>query len=504
MLEMFFTGFAAVLTFKVMALIFLGVVVGIIFGSIPGLTATMAVALCIPLTFGMDITAAISLLIGLYVGGVSGGLISAILINIPGTPSSVATCFDGSPLAKRGEAGKALGVGIVASFLGGLLSVFALIFLAPPLSTIALKFGPFEYFAIAVFSLTLIASLSGKSMPKGLLACLIGMMMAFVGIAPVDATPRFTFGIDQLSSGFDLLPVLIGLFAVTEVMKESEGCWIKGRVYDAAKHKIALGKIKGFGFTLVEALTQKLNFIRSFVIGLVIGILPGIGGGTSNLLAYAVAKSQSKTPEKFGTGVIDGIVASETSNNAAVGGAFLPLLTLGIPGDTVTAMLLGGFMIHGVTPGPLLLTSHGHLVYAIFAALIIAHFVMLIVEFWGLRIFVKALDIPKHILLPIIISLCVVGAYGLNNDMTDVWSLLLFGLLGFGLEKQGYPLAPLILGFILGPMVETNLRRGLMHTGGDFMPFLFQPIAALFFALTILSVTWILYKGHKKSSPSRA
>lgn len=502
MLELFLAGFAAVLTLKALALIVLGVVVGIVFGSIPGLTATMAVALCIPLTFGMDIVAALSLLVGLYVGGVSGGLISAILINIPGTPSSVATCFDGAPMAKRGEAGKALGIGIVFSFWGGLLSVFALMFIAPPLSTIALKFGPFEYFAIAVFSLTLIASLSGKSMAKGLLASLIGMTMAFVGIAPVDATERFTFGIDQLASGFDLLPVLIGLFAVAEVMKEAEGCWVKGRNYEAAKHKITIDKIKGFGFTFAEAIEQKVNFARSFVIGLVIGILPGIGGGTSNLLAYAVAKSQSKHPEKFGTGVMDGLVASETANNATVGGAFLPLLTLGIPGDTVTAMLLGGFMIHGVTPGPLLLTSHGKLVYAIFAALIIAHVVMLVVEFWGLRIFVKALDVPKHILLPIIIALCVVGAYGLNNTMGDVWGLLLFGVLGYGLDKLGYPLAPLILGFILGPMVETNLRRGLMHTGGDFMPFFAQPIAALFFAITALSVCWIGYQQYKKTSNS--
>lgn len=500
MLEMIVAGFTAVLTIKVFSLILLGTIVGIIFGSIPGLTATMAVALCIPLTFGMDVIAALSLLIGLYVGGVSGGLLSAILINIPGTPSSVATCFDGSPMAKKGEAGKALGVGIVFSFWGGLLSVFALMFLAPPLSQIALKFGPFEYFAIAVFSLTLIASLSGKSMAKGLLASLIGMTMAFVGTAPIDGNQRFTFGINDLSSGFDLLPVLIGLFAVTEVMKEAEGCWLKGKVFDAAKHKIQVGKIKGFGFTLAEAVGQKINFIRSFVIGLVIGILPGIGGGTSNLLAYAVAKSQSKNPEKFGTGVIDGVVASETANNATVGGAFLPLLTLGIPGDTVTAMLLGGFIIHGVTPGPLLLTSNPALVYAIFAALIVAHFLMLVTEFWGLRIFIKALDIPKHILLPIIISLCVVGAFGLNNSMSDVWGLLLFGLLGYALDKFNYPLSPLILGFILGPMVETNLRRGLMHTSGDFLPFLSQPIAAVFFALTVLSTGWIAYQQYKKTA----
>jgi len=501
-MDLFIAGLQTLLQWQNFLIIPIGLALGIIVGAIPGLTSDLGIILCIPLTYSMEPTMAILMLLAIYCGGTYGGSITAILINTPGTSANAATLFDGYPMAKKGEAGKALGIGIVFSFWGGLLSVFALIFLAPPLSTIALKFGPYEYFSIAVFSLTLIASLSGKSMSKGLLASLIGMMMAFVGIAPVDATQRFTFGIDQLASGFDLLPVLIGLFAVTEVMKEAEGCWVKGRVYDAAKHKIALGKIKGFGFTLAEAMTQKFNFFRSFVIGLVIGILPGIGGGTSNLLAYAVAKSQSKTPEKFGTGIIDGVVASETANNATVGGAFLPLLTLGIPGDTVTAMLLGGFMIHGVTPGPLLLTSHGNLVYAIFAALIIAHVAMLVVEFWGLRIFIKALDIPKHILLPIIISLCVVGAFGLNNDMTDVWSLLLFGLLGFGLEKQCYPLAPLILGFILGPMVETNLRRGLMHTGGDFMPFFAQPIAALFFALTALSVVWIFYQGYKKDSKS--
>ena len=499
MLELLIGGFAAVLTVKVLALILLGTVVGIVFGSIPGLTATMAVALCIPLTFGMDITPAISLLIGLYVGGISGGLLSAILINIPGTPASVATCFDGSPMAKRGEAGKALGTGIVFSFGGGLFSIAALMFLAPPLSRIALKFGPYEYFAIAVFSLTLIASLSGKSMAKGLLAALIGMSLAFVGIAPIDGAPRFTLGLDALESGFDLLPVLIGLFAVAEVMKEAEGCWLKERMFDAAKHKIVVGKIKGFGFTWAEALGQKLNFFRSSIIGLAIGILPGIGGGTSNLLAYAVAKSQSKQPERFGTGVMDGIVASESANNATVGGAFLPLLTLGIPGDTVTAMLIGGFMIHGVTPGPLLMTSNAALVYSIFAALIIAHVMMLVVEFWGLRIFIKALYIPKHILLPIIICLCVVGAFGLNNSISDVWGLLLFGVLGYALEKFGYPLSPLILGFILGPMAETNLRRGLMHTQGNFLPFLQQPIAVLFFIMTAVSVGIIAYQQYKKA-----
>jgi putative tricarboxylic transport membrane protein len=392
-------------------------------------------------------------------------------------------------MAERGEAGKALGAGIFYSFLGGTFSFLVLFFISPPLANIALRFGPMEYFAIAVFSLTLIATLSSGSQVKGLLAGLVGIILSTVGAAPIDGYPRFTFGFYDLDGGFNLLPALVGLFAISEILKTAEA------PVDVKSEEIKSFKMKGFGFSVKEFFGQMGNFIRSSLIGTGIGILPGIGGGTSNILAYIVAKKSSKHPEKFGTGVIDGIVASETANNASVGGALVPLLTMGIPGDTVTAMLLGGLMIHGLTPGPLLFTSSADIVYGIFAALIVANLIMLILEYYGIRLFVRLLRIPKMYLLPIIIALCVVGSFGLNNRVFDAWSLLLFGALGFALERFGFPLSPVILGFILGPIVETNLRRGLMLTKGDFTPFLTKPIAAVFLLIAVGSIVYPLLKS---------
>lgn len=485
-------GFLSVLTLQGMFLLSIGTAVGIVFGAIPGLTATMAVALVLPLTFGMSPVDGMTLLIGLYIGGVSGGLISAILINIPGTPSSVATTFDGHPMAKNGQAGKALGAGIFYSFWGGLFSFAILIFISPPLADIALRFGPFEYFSIAVFSLTLIATLSSGNAIKGLLAGLVGIFLSCVGTAPIDAFPRFTFGYVELDGGFNLLPALVGLFAVAEVVKAAE------ESRNPVKMTVYKYDIKGFGVSWAEFKGQFWNFIRSSAIGTGIGILPGIGGGTSNILSYVIAKKNSKHPEKFGTGIMDGIVASESANNASIGGALVPLLTMGIPGDTVTAMLLGGLMIHGLTPGPLLFTSSPVIVYGIFAACILGNIIMIIMEFFGLRIFVRLLRIPKHYLLPVIMTLCYVGAFGLNNRAFDVWSLLVFGFLGFGLEKFKFPVAPVILGFILGPLVETNLRRGLMLSQQSFLPFVTKPISAVFLFIAAASIAYTVYKDTRK------
>jgi putative tricarboxylic transport membrane protein len=493
MLDMFIVGFSQVLELEPLILIVLGVAVGIVFGAIPGLTATMAVALCLPLTFGMLPVHGMALLIGLYIGGVSGGLISAILINIPGTPSSIATTFDGHPMAAKGEAGKALGAGIFFSFLGGLFSFVVLFFIAPPLADIALRFGPQEYFSIAIFSLTLIASLSTGSTLKGLMSGIVGVLLSCVGTAPIDAYPRFTFGFYQLDGGFNLLPALVGLFAISEILKTAESD-VEIRIQDIQNYKI-----QGFGFSRKEFVEQLGNFIRSSLIGTGIGILPGIGGGTSNILSYIAAKKMSKHPEKFGTGIIDGMVASETANNASIGGALVPLLAMGIPGDTVTAMLLGGLMIHGLSPGPLLFTTSGDIVYGIFAALIIANIVMVILEYFGMRFFVRLLRIPKHIMLPVIIVFCVVGAYGLNNRVFDAWSVMFFGVLGYALEKGGFPLSPVILGFILGPIAETNLRRGLMLTQGDFLPFLTKPISGTFLLIALLSVIYSAIKEGKQA-----
>lgn len=444
-----------------------------------------------------------NLLIALYIGGISGGLISAILLKIPGTPSSIATCFDGSPMAKKGEAGKALGVGVVFSFLGGLFSFALLIFIAPALAKITLKFSAIEYFAVVLFALMMIAALSSGNFIKGLLSGMLGLILSTIGMAPIDAFPRFTMGISELSNGFDVLPTLIGIFAIAEVLIYAE------EVNKTKNLKpVEIKKIKGFGFSMAEFLSQKWNALRSALIGTGIGILPGIGGSTAGILSYVAAKKASKHPEEFGTGIIDGVVASETSNNAVIGGALIPLLTLGIPGDGVTAMLLGAFMIHGLTPGPLLFTTSGDIVYGIFAACIVANVLMLILELAGMRYFIKLLSIPKYILMPIILVLCTVGAFGVNNRMFDAQSIIIFGILGYLMSKFKLPIAPFILSFILGDLLETNLRRGLMMTNESFLPFLTRPISATFITVAVLFLGYSIIKevrsNLKKSAKADA
>lgn len=492
-MSMFLAGFGAVFSFKIIALMFIGTAVGILFGALPGVSVTMGLALFLPMTFGMDPVTGLCMLMAVYIGGTSGGLISAILLKMPGTASSIATCWDGHPLAKKGQAGKALGVGIVFSAIGTIIGVIVLVVMAPALTAVAIKFGAYEYFAVAVFSLTMIAGLSSGSLAKGIISGLFGMLFAMVGAAPIDAFSRFTIGNHDLDAGLSILPVLIGLFAITEIFKSAEN-----RKNDVREEASSF-KIKGFGFTMKEFLSQKYNCIRSSLIGVCIGILPGVGGGTSNVIAYTVAQKSSKDPQKFGTGIIDGIVASEAANNAGIGGALVPLLSLGIPGDNATAILLGGFMIHGISPGPLLMSTQGKLVYAIYAALLISTIFMVALEFGGMRIFVKLLQIPKNILFPIIMALCVIGAYGANNRVFDIWIALFFGLFGFIMDKFDYPTAPMILGLILGPIAELNLRRGLITSGGSFVPFITSPIAAVFLGLALISIVITIRSDIKKS-----
>ena len=498
MLNYIAVGFSEIASPVTILLIAGGVLLGIVFGSIPGLSATMAIALCLPMTYGMLPINGMALLIGLYIGGISGGLVAAILLRIPGTPSSVATCFDGYPLAAKGQAGKALGVGIFFSFLGTIFGVAVLMLVAPSLARVALKFSFYEYFAVGVFSLTMMASLISGSIVKGLASGAIGMLFAMVGAAPIDGLPRLTFGFHALDGGFDILPVLIGMFAISEIIKSA-------RERNAAKMTVLQDfKIKGFGFTFAEFRSQLFNFFRSAVIGTFIGILPGIGGGTSNILAYTAAKNGSKYPEKFGTGIIDGIVASETANNATIGGALVPLLTLGIPGDAATALLLGGLTIHGITPGPLLFDTQAELVYGVFVICLVANLMMLVIEYGGIKVFARVLMVPKYILMPIIMVLCVVGAYGLNNRLFDVWAILFFGVLSYLLEKFKFPLTPIILGFILGPTIETNLRRGLIASQGSYMPFLTHPICAAFLVISILVIAMAVRKELKLSKAKKA
>lgn len=487
-MQLFLSGLSSLMTPTIMLYMVIGVVMGLVFGAIPGLTGTMAIALCLPLTFGMDTTSAFALLIALYIGGISGGLVSATLINIPGTPSSVATTFDGAPMARNGQAGKALGVGTFYSLFGNLFGIAIMIFVAPLLARVALKFGVFEYFAVSCFALSLVSGLAGKSMTKGLVSCLIGMLLSCVGAAPVDGYARFIFGISSLEAGFASVPALVGLYALKELLAEAKPA---GKIEFLAVDT----RIKGLGFSFKEFVSQIPNMLRSALIGTWIGILPGIGGATSNIMAYGIAKKQSKYPEKFGTGIIDGVVASETANNATIGGAMIPLLTLGIPGDAVTAILLGTFTVHGLQPGPLFFSQNYSLIYTIFAAMIVSSIITFLVQFFGMRGFIKVLKLPKNILLPVVIVLCVVGSFGVNNRLFDAWVLVIFGLVGFLMSKFDYPLAPIILGFILGPITETYLRRGLQLSKGSFLPFLTRPISGAFIALTLIFIAFTAIKS---------
>jgi putative tricarboxylic transport membrane protein len=436
----------------------------------------------------------LAFLVAVYVGGVTGGLISAILLGIPGTPSSIATVYDGYPMAKRGEGGKALGVGITYSFIGGLVSVLVLIFFGPAIAKVAIKFSPYEYVAVILFALTTVSSLASGNILKGLIASLLGVSLAFVGIDRLTAYSRFTFGVSDLESGFSLVPLLIGIFAVAQILEVAEAKKVK-----LALDKIENFKMKGLGYTWKEFKGQGMNAFVSGIIGLVIGILPGIGGNVSNLMSYAAVKKRSKYPEKFGTGIIDGIVASETSNNASIGGAMLVLMTLGIPGDNSTAMILAGFLNHGIAPGPLLFQTSTGLVNAIFAALVIANIVMFFTTYGGLKFFVKVLSVPKTILLPVVIVFCFIGSYSANNRIFDIVLMVIFGFLGYVLNKYKFPTAPLVVGFILAPMLEEQLRRSMMRTSGSLMPILTSPIALAFLIATAVMVV-IAFKAEKKEA----
>ena len=461
------SAFASILNPASILLMIAGVAIGIIFGSIPGLSASMAVALMLPLTFSMTPSLGMNTLVAVYIGGISGGLISAILLNMPGTASSIATCFDGHPMAKNGEAMKALGVGIVFSAMGSIFSFLILTFCAPLLADVALKFTPAENFGICFFALTMVAILSSGNMIRGLLAGLFGLMFTLIGMAPIDGTPRFTFGNASLMAGFDTLPTLIGIFAIADIL-----C------------------------TMQEFISWLPNFLRSSLIGTGIGILPGIGGSTSGMLSYVTAKNMSKHPEEFGKGNPEGIVATESANNATIGGAMIPLLVLGIPGDGVTAMMLGGFLIHGLSAGPLLFVKNGDVVYGIFAACIVCTLIMLVVEWTCIKGFVQVLKVPKHILLPLILVLCCVGAYATNNRIFDVQSILVFGLVGYIYHKFSLPTTPFVLCFLIGEMLETYLRRGIMQYK-SFSAFFARPIFDVFFFIAIGVLVWTVTKELK-------
>ena len=474
----------------------LGTVLGIAVGAIPGLTGAMLIALTLPLTFYMPPTHAVILLVAMYVGAITGGLITATLLRMPGTPSNVMTTFDGYPLAKSGRPGRALGLGISASFIGGLVSWLALFLLAKPLSIWATRFGPFEYFTLILMAMVLIASVSQGSMIKGLIAGLLGMLVSMPGVDPSAGQPRLTWDWYMLNGGLKLLPVLIGIFAVSQIISDIVDIGRKMERIDASS--------KGLIMTLRDWRKQAANLIRSSVIGTWVGILPGVGASIGSVIAYTTAKNMSKTPEQFGHGSEEGIVASEAANNATVGGALIPLISMGIPGSVIDAILIGALMIHSIQPGPTLFLTNADVVWAMIAACLIANIIMFGVMLGTVGWVARLAQLPRTYLLPVIIVFCVVGAFGLDNTMFDVWVMLIFGLLGFALERARYPLGPFVIGFVLAPLMEEKLRSGLMMTAGSIEPIFTRPLALIFLLIALFLLIWSLYSEHKLRLKARA
>jgi len=469
---------------------FSGVVIGIIFGALPGMTATMAIAIFLPLTYAYDLNTSLFLLLGLYVGGISGGLIPAILINIPGTPSSICTGFDGFPMAKRGEGLRALRIGITASLFGGLISLACLWFFTPPLAKVAINFSAIEKFLIILFALTIIAALSKGAMTKGIFAGFLGVLVALIGQFNDNNKLRMVpklFRVD-LRMGFQLLPVLIGLFALVQIFQEAES----GMVEEHQRMDLAQ-ETMGFNFRR-DFKGQWFNVIRSGIIGTFVGVLPGVGGSAASLLSYSQAKSMSKHPDKFGTGLVDGLIASEGSNNGLTGGALIPLLSLGIPGDSTTAVLIGAFMLQGIQVGPLFITNNPEIWQTILLGLLVSNILMFIVMFYPIKHVVKVINFPKTRIYPVIILLCTVGAYATQNgNMFDVWAMLAFGLFGFVLAKFGISIPSFLIGFILGGDLEQYFVDSIKGGGGSLAVFFRRPIGNVIWVLILISLAYAFW-----------
>jgi len=491
MLSNILSGFQMNANLDCILMIAFGTLLGIVIGALPGLTATTGVSIFLPLTFYMEPVPALGFLGGIYCGGMYGGSITAILINTPGTPAGAATVLDGHPLAQKGEAYKALQMALYASVIGGLISCLALMFFAPILASAALKFSYAEYFALGVFGLSIVAGLSNGNIFKGLLACCIGLLIGCVGMDPISGFPRLTLGFTPFLGGFQLIPVLIGLFAMSELIKQ---CADKIKRTGEKDEVLA---VSGKGLTKAEWKRCASPILKGSIIGTFIGAVPATGGGTAAFLSYGEARRASKHPEEFGNGSLEGVAASESANNGATGGTFIPMLCLGIPGDSVTAVMMGALIIQGLTPGPNLFVEHGDTVNGIYVALLIANIFMLAMGQIGLRWFYKVCLIPKEILQPIIFGLCCVGSYASNSSLFDVGCMFAFGILGYILLRCGVPMSPILLGLILGNITESNLRRGMLATGGNFFKFINRPICLIILAFTVFSLVFTISRMLK-------
>ena len=466
----------------------LGVFIGTITGVLPGLGVMNAVAILIPMTFGMNPTAAMIMLAGIYYGAMYGGSTTAILINTPGEAPAIMTTLDGYQMALQGRAGPALGIAAFGSFIAGTFATVMLMVLAQPLVKIALSFGPTEYFSMLILALCTLGGLMGESVIKGLLMAAFGIFLGTVGIDPVTGVDRFTFGIPDFMDGIGFLPVAIGLFAIAEVLLTAE----------VEMMRPVVDKVKGLLPSLKDWVDSKWAIARGTVIGFLIGCMPGGGATLASVVSYLVEKKFSRHPERFGKGAIEGVAGPETANNAASGGAMVPLLTLGIPSTGVSAVLLGALMLYGLRPGPLLFQKSPELVWGLIASLYIGNFLLLVINLPLIGIWVKMLKIPFPLLLPFILVIAITGTYATNNSVTEVYVTLIFGVIGYFMKHADLPAAPVIMGIVLGPMLETHFRRALIISNGSYATFFTHPVSAIFLCAAILSILYPLIKWGMK------
>lgn len=472
-------------------LIIVGMLIGVAFGALPGISSSMAIVLMLPFTYYMGVIPSIMLLVAIYTGSAYGGSITAILFNTPGTPEAVATTFDGYPMAQQGKAGRALGLAISASAFGGIFAVFVMLFLSPPLSTIALKIQSAEYFALTFLGIAVISAIGAKDSIKALASGMIGIFIALIGIDPIGGVERFTFNSIELMNGINFIPIMIGAFALGEVLSQVASKHSSKTLVQKEQPKLSGIKIKEF-------MVYRWVALKSAVIGTIIGILPGTGGSIASFVSYGVAAKTSKNPEKFGKGAEEGVVAPETANNAAGGGAMIPTLVLGIPGSPTTAIILAALALQGLQPGPQLMVDQPILLYCIFFAMLIASILTFIGGRLGVQAFTVLLKLPYPILATFIITLSILGSYAVDNNIFNVWVMLAFGIVGYLMKKYDFSPAALVLGLVLGPMMEEAFRRQLLVTDGNYLSFITQPISLIILLIAIGSLLFPLLKINKK------
>lgn len=491
MIENLTAAFSIFLTFENISIVFIGVVIGTVIGAIPGMTTPMGVALALPFTFTMQPVTGILLLLGIYKGGLYGGSITAILIKAPGTPAASCTVLDGYPLTQKGEARKALDMALYASCFADFMSNLALILLAGVLATFALKFGPPEFFTLIVFSLTIIAGVSGDNLVKGIAAAALGLLFATIGLDMVFGTSRFIFDQWELMGGLSFIPVLIGLFALPEIIH-----YFTGKVTGDTKAAV----MSGIGAGLAEFKASFRSIFRGSLIGVVLGSIPGIGGAPSAFLSYSEARRTSKNPENFGKGELEGVAAAEAGNNGVAGATMIPLLALGVPGDVITAVILGAFMIHGLRPGPVMLVENITMIYALFIGIMLSSAYLFVVGKFSIRAISRIAEIPNRVLYPVVLVFCLYGSFAINNSTFDVLVMLLMGVVGYLMMVFRFPPPPFLIAFILGPLLEDNFRQSMILSEGSLGILVRSPICWVFWAMTLASI-YFLIKSRQKHIP---